>query len=374
MSGKSGLGSFRKLPSGRWQLRYTDPNGIRRTARTTFQTKALAVLELSRIRSEIEAGTWRVDNTPQPGGADPKNMILRELARIWREQRVNSKGQPLSPNTLGEYQRLIENTLRSFADKRIREITTQQIEAWRTPELKRAPNQTIKAYKHLLTLMSWAQRRAWIASNPCVIERGTAYTPSEPPIPTAEQVRVMAENAPQPFKAVWALATYGGLRKGEILELRRKDLEIVKDGEERWVIVNVSRGVIWQKGEAIVRTPKTRAGVRVVQIAPEASPMILEHLKSVNISPEALLFSKDPEANTHWSEDQLNPYWKKLRALAGFPHRFHSLRAYHLTYYAQTGATLREILSRGGHSDIKTAMRYQKNTGRERELLRKMSK
>jgi integrase len=373
MSSKSGLGSFRKLPSGKWQLRYTDPNGIRRSARTTFQTKALAVLELSRIRSEIEAGTWRVDNTPQPGGVDPKNMTLRELAQIWREQRVNSKGQPLSPSTLGEYQRLIESTLRRFAGKRIREITTQQLEAWRAPEIKRAPNQTIKAYKHLLTLMSWAQRRAWIASNPCVIERGTAYTPSEPPIPTPEQVRVMADNAPQPFKAIWALATFGGLRKGEILELRRKDLEILKDGEDRWVIVNVSRGVIWHNGEAIVRTPKTSAGVRTVQLPLEASPILLEHLKGVNINPDALLFPRALGTQEHWHKYQINPYWNKLRALAGFPHRFHSLRAYHLTYYAQTGATLREIMARGGHSDIKTAMRYQKTTGRESELLRKMN-
>jgi integrase len=304
---------------------------------------------------------------------DPKKLTLAELAKIWRDQRVNGKGQPLSPNTLAEYQRLIESTLRSFAGKRIREITTQQIEAWRTPEITRAPNQTIKAYKHLLTLMSWAHRRAWIASNPCVIERGTAYTPSEPPIPTPDQVRVMAENAPQPFKAVWALATFGGLRKGEILELRRKDIEIVRDGEERWIVVSVSRGVIWQKGEAIVRAPKTRAGVRIITLPLEASPILQEHLKSVSIDPEALLFAKDPGSKQHWSKDQLNPYWKKLRALAGFPHRFHSLRAYHLTHYALTNATLREIMDRGGHSDIKTAMRYQKTTGRETELLRKMN-
>jgi integrase len=40
----------------------------------------------------------------------------------------------------------------------------------------------------------------------------------------------MLENAPTSFNAIIALAAYGGLRKGEILELRRKDGEQIKDG------------------------------------------------------------------------------------------------------------------------------------------------
>lgn len=114
-------------------MRYTDPNGIRRTGRTTYKSKSLAELELSRIRAAIESGTWQVDQTPQVGDLEPKTITLSQLARHWREQQVNAKGQPLSPNTLREYERLIERTLRNLASKPIRSISRQQIEAWRAP-------------------------------------------------------------------------------------------------------------------------------------------------------------------------------------------------------------------------------------------------
>jgi hypothetical protein len=126
MAGRRGLGSIRKLPSGKYQVRYTDPLGIRRTARTTFQTKSLAEFELTRIRGAIESGTWHIDQTPQAGDLDPKTLTLKELAAHWRSQQVTSKGFPLSPNTLGEYQRLIERVLVGFANQPIRQITRQQ--------------------------------------------------------------------------------------------------------------------------------------------------------------------------------------------------------------------------------------------------------
>lgn len=353
-------------------MRYTDPNGIRRTGRTTYKSKSLAELELSRIRAAIESGTWQVDQTPQVGDLEPKTITLSQLAKHWREQQVNAKGQPLSPNTLREYERLIERTLRNLASKPIRSISRQQIEAWRAPELKRAPNQTSKAYKHLKTLMTWAHKRAWIATNPCDIERGTAYTPSEPVAPTSEQVQIMLDNAPAPFDALLALAAYGGLRKGEILELRRKDIEVIKNDAETWIRVNVSRGVIWDENRAIVRKPKTEAGVRSLLLPLKASTLIQSHLNRISIDPEALLFPKHPGTNEHMGEYQINPIWRKTRALAGYSGRFHALRTYAATEFAKLNPTNQELMDRFGHRDIKTAMRYQRTTGRDAELLRKL--
>ena len=368
--GRRGIGSVRKLPSGKWQLRYTDPNGIRRTARTTFQTKASAEFELTRIRQAIESGTWQIDQAPQPGGIEPKSLTLKQLADHWRAQRVNSKGRPLSPNTLNEYQRLIESTLKQFANKPIRAITRGQIEDWRVPALAQAPNQAVKAYKHLKTLMTYAQKRHWIALNPCDIERGTAYTPKEPPAPTTKQIEIMLENAPEPFRTILIFGAFGGLRKGEILELRRKDISIVKEGGMKFVRLNISRAVIWDKGEAIVSEPKTQAGIRSLLMPLETTEEIVRHLKSISISPEALLFPRKPGSEEHWGEYQLKPYWEKVRELAGFKGRFHSLRAYASTEFAKLNPTDRELMERFGHRNLATAQKYQRTTGREAQLLR----
>jgi integrase len=370
MSTKRGLGSIRKLPSGLYQVRYTDPLGVRRNAKTTFKTKASAELELTRIREAIENGTWQIDETPQAGGLVPKTMTLKQLARHWRAQRVGSSGDPLRPNTLNEYQRLIESTLKEFVDKPIRTITQQQIEDWLIRERARAGNQAVKAYKHLKTLMTYAQKRHWIARNPCDIERGTAYTPKEPPAPKDKQVQIMLENAPEPFRTILIFAAYGGLRKGEILELRRKDIQEVKEGGEKWVRVNISRAVIWDKGKAIVSEPKTKAGIRSLLMPQEARADILKHLKSISISPEALLFPRRTGSEEHWGEYQIKPHWEKVRDLAGFSGRFHSLRAYASTEFAKLNPTDRELMERFGHRNIITAQKYQRTTGREAQLLR----
>jgi len=370
---KRGLGSVRKLPSGKWQLRYTDPNGIRRTARTTFKTKASAEFELTRLRQAIESGTWQIDQTPQPGGIEPKNITLKELGNHWRAQRVNSKGRPLSPNTLNEYQRLIESTLKGLANKPIRSITRGQIEDWRVPALAHAPNQAVKAYKHLKTLMTYAQKRHWIAFNPCDIERGTAYTPKEPEAPTTKQIQIMLEHAPEPFKTILIFGAYGGLRKGEILELRRKDISIVKEGGDKFIQLNISRAVIWDKGQAIVSEPKTQAGIRTLLMPLESTEAIVKHLKTISISPEALLFPRKPGSEDHWGQYQIKPLWEKTRAIAGFNGRFHSLRAYASTEFAKLNPTDRELMERFGHRNIITAQKYQRTTGREADLLRRKS-
>jgi hypothetical protein len=126
LAGKRGFGSVRKLPSGNYQLRFTDPNGNRQEARTTFKTKSSAEFELTRIREAVESGTWQVDQQPQAGGLEPRTLTLKELADHWRAQRVSTKGKSLSVNTLNEYQRLIEKVLVGFADeRRASEKTTQ---------------------------------------------------------------------------------------------------------------------------------------------------------------------------------------------------------------------------------------------------------
>jgi integrase len=180
----------------------------------------------------------------------------------------------------------------------------------------------------------------------------------------------MLENAPEPFRTILIFAAYGGLRKGEILELRRKDIQEVKEGGEKWVRVNISRAVIWDKGKAIVSEPKTKAGIRSLLMPQEARADILKHLKSISISPEALLFPRRTGSEEHWGEYQIKPHWEKVRDLAGFSGRFHSLRAYASTEFAKLNPTDRELMERFGHRNIITAQKYQRTTGREAQLLR----
>ena len=167
---KRGIGSIRKLPSGRYQLRYTDPYGLRKTGPTTYRTRAQADHALLDIRNSIENGTYEARQAVEAGDVDPRTLTLEELGAYWRGVRLNRRGQSLRPSTLHEYERLIQNVLTPLKDKPVRTITAGQVERWWKPEHNKAPNQASKAYKHLNTLMKYAQKRNWVTINPCDIE------------------------------------------------------------------------------------------------------------------------------------------------------------------------------------------------------------
>lgn len=370
---KRGIGSIRKLPSGRYQLRYTDPNGFRRTGETTYGTKALAEHALLDVRRTIENGTYEARQAVQAGDLDPRTLTLEELATYWRGVRLNRRGQSLRPSTLTEYERLIVSVLTPLKGKPVRSITAGQVEKWWAPEQKKAPNQASKAYKHLNTLMKYALKRNWVTNNPCDIEGASSFTPArQPEVPTAGQVAKMLEVAPEPFRTMVALAVSAGLRKGELLALTRADVETAKADGETHLFINVDKALTWDGTAEVVGQTKSEGSVRVIELPEWANDYVTKHLTTIAINPEALLFPRKAGSSMHWGKYQINPVWRTVRAQAGFQGRFHSLRAFHLTQYGLTGATAAELMARGGHRDLTTAQRYQRTTGRETQLLKKI--
>ena len=78
-------GSLRKLPSGRWQVRYPGPDGNTYTARTdddkplTFFTKTDARTWLASVHTKIARGEWE---PPEARAARLRAEAERERARV----------------------------------------------------------------------------------------------------------------------------------------------------------------------------------------------------------------------------------------------------------------------------------------------------
>ena len=358
--------SLRKLSSGKWQARYTDPEGFRRSA-GTFQTKASAERALREVLSDIDKGTWELTRERFRSAQEGKKLTLAEVAERYRNLGTRG-GRSLSPRTLAEYQRYLSSELAVFANQPIRQITRRKVEDWWIAYGdKRAVNRQ-RAYTHLKAVMRYAEENGLIPENPCRIRgAGTAIQPKLEIIPTRQEAEAILEAAPPHLKALYAIAIWGGLRKGELFELRRKDLELLK--ETGTYIVGVNRGVVWlARGEITIREPKW-SSKRRVPLPASVSEIVGKHLSTMGtIDPEALLFPAKPGTNEHYTNHAPNRIWEKIRRETGYRGSFHTLRSFAGTSYAMTGATLREIMDRLGHSNAKTAMRYQKNAGREIEL------
>ena len=70
------------------------------------------------------------------------------------------------------------------------------------------------------------------------------------------------------------LAAWCALRKGELSELRRSDVDTTS-----WPI-KVRRGVAFVPGSIVVKDPKTEAGKRDVAIPEHLVPLVREHLQN----------------------------------------------------------------------------------------------
>lgn len=361
---KSGMTQER---SGKIRIRYTDPTGKRRSG-GTFSTIALAERALRQIEFSIESGTW-ID--PDKSSALNSKTTLREVAEQFRNTRRNRQGRPLSPNTLHEYERYIEVVVPHLAIKPINEITEFDIERWWSVDSRKSPTQTSHAYSHLKSVFTYARKKKLIRENPCDIEGASKYIPEkQPEIPTREQVELFLENSSPEFALMIALASMGGLRKNEILNLTRSDILESKEDGETYYQVDINKGLSWVGGEIISRVPKTQKSIRVIPLPQAINKLLAQHMSKIGIHPEALLFPRNPSTpELYFTEHQLQRTWEKIRAVAGYKGSFHSLRAYALTRFAQLGATNQEIMDRGGHTDIRVAMKYQRSTGRERELI-----
>lgn len=367
----SGTGSVRKLTSGRYQVRFTDQNGQRRS-HGTFSNKKAATDALRLALTQVELETYQPEKVRQLRLG--KTITLEQAAERYRELGTRG-GKPLSPRTLFEYQCYISRDLAHLAKKPIAAITQDDVEAWWiTVGEKGTLSLRTKVYSHLKSITGFALRKGWIAADPCQI-RGGSQSPiiKNFSIPTVEQVKIIIESAPDEYKALFAIAAWGGLRKGELLELRRKDVLYINNEQEILVQINVQRAVIWlPNGEVKVRSPKWES-TREVLLPPQLTAVLRAHMLRMPIDPEALLFPTHVNRTLeHLGNHKLNRIWYKTRKIANYQGSLHSLRSFAGTQFAVAGATLRETMDRLGHKSSATAMLYQKQAGRTKELVSRL--
>lgn len=376
---RESFGSLRKLPSGRYQASYLGPDGERHNAPQTFDTTTDARGWLAVQRAKIFDGSWNVtDTTKAEKAGRGAALSFAGYAEQWISTRTNRHGDHLRPRTAAEYRRLVNGPLKPFGELRLTAITSESVRAWYSGLIADGTKtQAARAYELLKAIMATAVEDGRVKTNPCQIRGGaSASTGRKIEPPTAAELAKIVETIAPRFRAAVLIAAWAGVRYGELTELRRKDLDIVRDddGSVGVFVVSVTRAVTHVTGQGFVVGPtKSEAGVRTIVLPPHVNGVIEAHLNEhVGRFPESLLF---PGAEgSHLAQSAFWKHWNPARVAAGRPDMpWHALRHYGATRAALAGATLKELQSRLGHSTVAAAMRYQHTAGRDEELARRMS-
>lgn len=359
---------IRQVSSGKFQIRYTGPDGQRYSG-GTFQTKTDARRALSIIQASISDRSWRTKKARLEDGELSGKSTLSEWSEEWISSRTSKKsGQPLAAGTQRFYRNIVNAGLKSF-DRPIQTITSSQIRRWWSAYRLEYPRAANSAYKYLNALLGLAARRNAIPENPCDIDGAGTWVPKpKGRLSPRANIDRLIDESPNPWKAFFAVAIYGGLRRGEIAELRIGDVVRDETFPDR-IAIDVQRSVTWTtNSEVEIGVPKSRAGNRLVWLGSKASKIMTDYLMTRPRGPEALVFSRDDKGDSHLRESTIRNQMRLAQKQFGVTESLHRLRDYSLTLYAQQGATLQEIMARGGHSNIQAAMAYQRDAGRDADL------
>ncbi len=340
------FGSIRRLPSGRYQARYVGPDRQTHKAPVTFSSKGDAETYLATVRADIVRSTW------QPPSRQPDHVpTLHEYADEW----LTSRSVDLKPRTTVLYRGLLDRHLYpALGTMQLDQISPAAVRAWHS-RLDTGPTRRAHAYSLLRTILNTAVADDVILANPCRL-RGAGQSRRVKEIRPASlsELAELAEGMPERLRLIVLLAAWCGLRFGELVELRRTDVD-TKTG-----VLRVRRAVTWVDGKPVVGVPKSDAGVRVVAIPPHVVPTVAEHLLQYAAKGRDGLLFTALDGSSRLTHDMLKRPFDRARHAAGRPDlRFHDLRHTGAVLAAQTGATLAELMARLGHSTPSAALRYQ---------------
>jgi integrase len=352
------FGHVRKLPSGRYQASYVQGND-RILAKRTFPTRLAAGDWLTGIEADLLRGQW----------VDPRQaqITLKDYAGQWLATKTG-----LEARTRELYGHLLEHHVDDvLGDTRLSDLKPSQVRAWYSDLASKHPSTAAKAYRLLSSILKTAVGDEVLTRSPCTI-RGAGTEPArEWVIVTEAEAQKIADAMPAHLRAVVILAAWCQLRRAELLGLQ-------------WQDVNLRTGTLTiqhtrtptMAGHVLEKAPKSAAGRRTVAMPQIALEALKQRKTAGSGASGGDLVFRGAQGGALLPQ-VLHTSLRRAVRKTGLSEsiRLHDLRHSGLTWFGQAGATLAELMYRGGHSTPAAALRYQHAAiERDRQLAAKLGR
>ncbi len=301
----------------------------------------------------------RRDGFTLPRGRQP---TVAEWVLHWCH--VTAKAQ-VDPNTWHRgYRQKCEDYIAPYFEKvQLAALSAEDVEDWHAALLERpkargggtiSASTVVTAHRIFSAALNEAVRRRRMPFNPCSITPPPKASRPSPEPPSADEVDlVLAACAGWPNGARWVLAITTGLRQGEALGLRRRDVRLRAPAS---VTVRQSQARIG--GEWVHKAPKSDKSLRTVPLPAVAVPVVTAHIEQHAIAIGGLVFTRPNGEPVHARDDWQD--WQDLLASVGLPHyRVHDLRHGYATELLEQGEDPRVVQELMGWSTAAMAEIYQ---------------
>lgn len=334
----------------KWEMNFRDQNGKRRYE--TYDTKREARDAEAQRRMEVREGTYRAP-TDLPS--------FESVAQRW----IAGKRLNVRASTLSFWQGHLDNhILPKLGTRRIDLVRLVDLEQFRDHcHATGLAGATVnKLLQTVTAVMSYAAKHRMIDHNPTQhVERATragkgrAVNP-EDVLSLEEAGRLLGAALTLRQRAYLTAAIYTGAREGELLATTWDDLDLPTRGESGRM--HIRRSLSWAKtkeergGEPKPRLvePKTRAGNRVLPLAPELVRVLREWRMACPAGELGLVFPND--RGGPWQRSLVRRYvlLPALEAAKLKSVTVHSLRHTFASGLIQRGSPVTQVAHLLGHS------------------------
>ncbi len=202
----------------RWYAKYKDATGRWRTRPTTADTKTDAKRLATDLERQAERHRLGLEPLPTDDGT-----TLGDLLSWW--ETTYFKQSPAYAKSCGTFRRHLVGS--NLSKSSIREVTTGRVEQFIQAKTRELAPQTVNHLRSFLCRAFSAARRAGkVTQNPVLDVKCRRVPKRLPTFLTLEEVPRVLLALPRRWRPLFATAIYSGLRKGELLGLRKTDVDL----------------------------------------------------------------------------------------------------------------------------------------------------
>jgi integrase len=278
------------------------------------------------------------------------------------------------------YRELLDNQIAPHIGKAsLQKLKPADIERWHTILKVRGRKdggelgaRTIRhAHRLLSKALKEAMRHDLVLRNAAAVEPPPQVEAEEVVVLDGEQIKPLVErlrNRAMYPRVITALFT--GVRRGELLALRWRDVDLEKEPTLR-----VREAIEETKAGLRFKTPKTENSVREISLPDIVVEALREHRQKQleqrvalglgKLAESALLFPKldgSPQSPRAFSKE-----WSDVAASIDLPVTFHALRHTHASHLIDAGIDVVKISRRLGHASVDITLRVYAHLFRKRD-------
>ena len=279
----------------------------------------------------------------------------------WAEHWLWNVARPgVDPNTFyrGYRQKILDYVVPYFGRIKLAELSEEDIEAWHQELLARpsrrggtlSPATVETAHRIFSACLNVAVARRRLPHNPCSYVPPPKADRAAPEPPSADEVTLVLDACRTwPGGARWVLAVCTGLRQGEALGLRWRDVRLTPPAS-----VTIRQSLARIEGEDVMKAPKSAKSRRTIPLPARAAAALKAYRDAQDVMDIGGLVFPGRANRDDWQD------WADLLASLGLPHyRVHDLRHAYATMLLEGGMDARVVQDLMGWSSAKMSEIYQ---------------